>query len=140
MKQVNKTITSGGIVVNQFQQIALVNQNNNSWSLPKGHVENNETILDAAKREIYEETGIKEIQLIKKLGFYKRYRIGLDGNDDKTEQKIIYMFLFRTKQKTSKPIDPQNPKAIWANTTQIIKMLTHEKDKEFFMNQINQLY
>ena len=56
MTQVNKTITSGGVVVNQLQQIALVNQNNNSWSLPKGHVEKNETILDAAKREIYEES------------------------------------------------------------------------------------
>jgi 8-oxo-dGTP pyrophosphatase MutT (NUDIX family) len=32
---------------------------NNSWGLPKGHVENNETEQETALREIMEETGVK---------------------------------------------------------------------------------
>ena len=76
------TQCAGGIVINDNQEIAIVNQNHNSWSLPKGHVDKGETILDAAIREIYEETGIKDLKLIKPLGDYGRYRIGLDGEDD----------------------------------------------------------
>ena len=45
----------------------MVNQNNNSWSLPKGQVEKGENELTAAKREIHEEAGIEEknLELIK---------------------------------------------------------------------------
>ena len=58
MKKINKTITAGGIIVNEYKEVVIVNQNHDSWSLPKGHVEDNETFLETAKREIYEETGL----------------------------------------------------------------------------------
>ena len=75
-KKYNQTITAGGIIINELEEVVVVNQNHDSWSLPKGHVEKKETILDAAKREIYEETGLKNILYIKDLGYYDRYRIG----------------------------------------------------------------
>ena len=37
----------------------LLQKKNGSWDLPKGHVENGETLEETALREIYEETGIK---------------------------------------------------------------------------------
>ena len=42
-KQHNQTITAGGIIVNEFKEVVIVNQNHDSWSLPKGHVEKDET-------------------------------------------------------------------------------------------------
>ena len=33
----------------------------NSWQFPQGGIEKNETILEAAKRELFEETGIKSV-------------------------------------------------------------------------------
>ena len=99
-KKFNQTITAGGIILNEFNEVVVVNQNYDSWSLPKGHVEKNETILDAAKREIYEETGLQNISYIKDLGYYDRYRIGLDGRDDLTESKRIYVFLFFCKKQS----------------------------------------
>ena len=33
----------------------------NSWQFPQGGIEKNETIIDAAKRELFEETGIKSV-------------------------------------------------------------------------------
>ena len=98
MKNQNKTYCAGGVVINPKQGIAVVNQNNDSWSLPKGHIEKNESHLDASKREIYEETGIKYLEYIKEIGSYSRYRIGLDGKDDIRELKIIYMYLFLTDE------------------------------------------
>jgi len=39
----------------------------NSWQMPQGGVDQNEDFLQAAKRELEEETGVKSIKLIKEL-------------------------------------------------------------------------
>jgi len=57
---------AGGLVVNSLKKI-LVIKNRNIWQLPKGHVEEGETISDAAIREVGEETGIKNTTIIKQL-------------------------------------------------------------------------
>ena len=136
MKRINKTITAGGIIINEYNEIVIVNQNHDSWSLHKGHVEKNETVLETAKREIYEETGLSNIELLKELGSYDRYRIGLDGKDDLTELKIIYMFLFKVKKQKLKPLDPHNPEARWVDPGNVSTYLTHQKDKDFFNKQL----
>ena len=131
-----RTNIAGGIVINPDKGIAIVNQNYNSWSIPKGHVEKKESILDAALREIYEETGLKNIQLIKNLGSYERYRIGLDGEDDFSELKLIHVFLFLTNEKELISLDKHNPVAQWASFNQANKLLTHPKDKDFLAQSI----
>ena len=128
------TLSAGGVVLNKHGQIAIVSQNGNSWSLPKGHVEEGEDYLTAAKREIYEETGIKELTLVKKLGNYERHRIGKDTNgDDISELKTLHFFLFKTNTETLKPLDPENPEARWVEKDKVADLLTHPKDKEFFL-------
>ena len=127
---------AGGIVINAKQGIVIVNQNNDSWSLPKGHVESCETTLDAAIREIHEETGIKNVKFIKAIGSYQRHRIGLDGQDDLSELKLIHIFVFITKDEVLCPIDKHNPEAKWVSIKEAKSLLTHRKDKEFFSNSI----
>ena len=136
MNQTKYVKCAGAIVINDNYEVAIVNQNHDSWSLPKGHVEENETVLETAKREIYEETGLSDIELIKELGSYERYRISLDGDDDLTELKVIYMFLFKTKKQKLIPIDPNNPEARWIKPKDVSNYLTHQKDKDFFNNQL----
>ena len=132
-----RTQTAGGIVLNKEGLILVVSQNGNSWSLPKGHIDEGENKLQAALREIYEESGISELELIKELGSYERYRIGLNGGEDKSELKTIFMFLFKTNQEVLKPIDPANTEARWVKREKIAELLTHKKDKEFFFSVIN---
>lgn len=127
-----KTVVAGGVVVNTSGEICVVNQNGNSWSLPKGHVDSGETDLDAARREITEESGITDLKLIKPLPSYKRYRLAKDGGDDKTELKTIHMFLFTTDDIKLEPSDPSNPEAKWVSRTKVCDILTHPKDREFF--------
>ena len=56
-----ETQSAGGVIENTEGKIVVVSQRGTSWSLPKGHIEDGEDILAAAKREIYEETGITEL-------------------------------------------------------------------------------
>lgn len=49
---------AGGIVVDDSGDMLLIRRNNR-WDLPKGKVESGETLLQAALREVEEETGIK---------------------------------------------------------------------------------
>ena len=134
-----KTFTAGGIVLNKDGLVLVVSQNGNSWSLPKGHIDEGEDKLQAAIREIYEESGISELKLIKEFDSYERYRIGLDGGEDKSELKVIFMFLFKTNQEVLKPIDPANPEAVWVKKEKVAELLTHKKDKEFFLSIINEI-
>ena len=127
-----KTRSAGGVVTNNEGEVLVVSQRGRSWSLPKGHIDPGEDALAAAKREIYEESGIRDLELIRELGTYERHKIRRDGGDDRSERKVITMFLFRTSQKTLKPVDPDNPEARWVEKSKVALLLTHDKDKEFF--------
>ena len=45
----------------------------NFWQMPQGGIDENESFLDAAKRELQEETGIKTIKIIKELDKWFTY-------------------------------------------------------------------
>ena len=135
-----ETQSAGGVVVNSKEQVLVVSQKGLSWSLPKGHIDNSEDALTAAKREIYEESGIKTLQLVEKLGSYQRHKIGLDvTKDDTSEFKTIFMFLFKTDEDKLQPIDEENPEARWVEKEEVINLLTHPKDKDFFLSIIDKI-
>ena len=43
--------------------VFVKHKDRNTWELPAGHVESNETVEEAAERELREETGAKEYEL-----------------------------------------------------------------------------
>ena len=45
------------------------------WQMPQGGVDQNEQMLEAAKRELEEETGITKIILIKELNYWLEYEL-----------------------------------------------------------------
>lgn len=126
-----ETQSAGGVVISPNKAILLVNQKSNSWSLPKGHIEVNESAIDAAKREIYEESGVSDLTLIMALGTYSRYKIAKSGGEDLSEMKHITLFLFKTNQMDLNPIDKDHPMAKWCSISEAISLLTHPKDKAF---------
>ena len=134
MKEPKRAFVAGGVVLNRDGLVLVVNQGNRAWSLPKGHIEPGEDALAAAKREIHEESGVIDLTLIRELGSYDRYKIGQDGGDDTSEFRTITMFLFTTAQMELKPIDPKNPEARWIPKVYASGVLTHRKDKEFFLS------
>ena len=53
---------AGGLVYNHKKEILFIYRNS-KWDLPKGGVENNETIEEAAVREVEEETGVQHLKI-----------------------------------------------------------------------------
>jgi ADP-ribose pyrophosphatase YjhB (NUDIX family) len=134
--EIKKTRIAGGVVINEFDEIIVVSQKGKikTWSLPKGHVEEGETELETATREIYEESGVKDLELIKPLGTYERYSM-----DNETELKMRTFFLFKTLKQELNPIDKENPEAIWVHKDKVDEILTHPKDKEFFLSVLTKI-
>lgn len=58
------------VIFNAQRQVLLVRRNDNGlWSLPSGHLEIGETVVEAIKREIQEETGLT-VDVKKLIGVY----------------------------------------------------------------------
>jgi 8-oxo-dGTP pyrophosphatase MutT (NUDIX family) len=138
-----RTHSAGGVVLNKKGQVLVVNQRGRSWSLPKGHIEKGESILQAARREIYEESGLKKLKFVKLLGSYERSRMGSSGGETEDHKgrkiKKLTFFLFETDLEKLHPIDPDNPEARWVDREEAPKLLTHPKDREFLLQVLQQI-
>ena len=68
-----------GIVLLNYQNNILVGKRidnpKNFWQMPQGGVNKNETFLQAAKRELEEETSVKSVELLKKLDGWLEYNL-----------------------------------------------------------------
>ena len=126
------TVSAGGVVINGQKMILVVNQNGTSWSLPKGHVDLGEEPLQAAIREITEESGIDDLHFLRALGAYGRFKLGKNTGEDKQEWKVLLFFLFKTRQNELNPKDPHHPQARWVHPDEVEALLTHPKDKAFY--------
>ena len=63
----NETIKAGCVVVSDNGEVLLVsNKERTTWTFPKGHTEEGETVGQAALREVKEETGYS-VELIRRL-------------------------------------------------------------------------
>ena len=66
----------GGLVVNEKQEILLIFRRG-KWDMPKGKLDDHETIEQCSVREVQEETGLKNVQLDEPLTItYHTYHEG----------------------------------------------------------------
>ena len=75
-KQLPLRIGVGIILLNHKNNIFVgkrIDNPKNSWQMPQGGVDQNENFLQAAKRELEEETGIKSVKIIKELDGWLKY-------------------------------------------------------------------
>jgi ADP-ribose pyrophosphatase YjhB (NUDIX family) len=96
--------TSGGVVFrmtpdNKDIEILLIQDSKNRWTIPKGHIEVGETAKQTAVREIGEEAGLKNIEVLTWLGkIHFKYR-----RVDKLVLMTTQIYLVRALDDTEQP-------------------------------------
>jgi len=65
IKEIDKYKQKYVVIMAKYEDkwILVRHKDRSTWEIPGGHIEKNETIENAAKRELYEETGAKEFNL-----------------------------------------------------------------------------
>jgi 8-oxo-dGTP pyrophosphatase MutT (NUDIX family) len=74
----NKIIieAAGGMIFNEENKLLMIFRNG-QWDMPKGKLDDGESIEDCALREVEEETGLSSLQMKQKLQItYHTYKIG----------------------------------------------------------------
>lgn len=100
IQEIVREPTAGGIVFRQGEkgvEILLIQDAKDRWTIPKGHIEEGETAQQTARREIGEEAGLKEVDILGWLGkIHFRYR-----RIDKLVLMTTQIYLVRAKGDTN---------------------------------------
>ncbi len=123
--------SAGGIILGPDNRIILVNSSSDPtwWTPPKGGIEAGEDTLTAAKREIFEESGLtlKYLEYVRDLGYF----YDLSTWKNKVRFKKVSFFLFKTNQTTIIPHDKENPSAQWFTIDEAINKMRGKQYKKF---------
>lgn len=105
------------------------------WEFAKGHIEKDEKPEDAARREIEEETGVRNIKIIPGFKEYAKYffrkNYDLVGEAKKNAPwvfKLVVFYLAETKTKDIK-ISSEHKGFLWLPYERAIKRLTYKNAK-----------
>lgn len=96
------------------------------WDFAKGHIEKGEKPAESAKREIFEETGIKGVRFAAGFKETVKYFYKRDG---KNIFKIVVFFLAETKTKKVK-ISCEHKGYKWLLHKEALEQLTFKNAKE----------
>ena len=105
---------AGGLVEHTDGRYLFIYRND-KWDLPKGKIEKNEVIIDAAIREVMEETGVGDLMVTKPLN--TTYHVF--NSKGKFKLKKTYWFLMKSNYNA--PLVPQEEEniqaAVWRSKT-----------------------
>src|SRR3989338_126071 len=121
-----KEICAGGVIFTIREGspyfLLLKGKTTGWWVFPKGHVEEGETLLEAAQREIKEETGFCDLthyeDFIEIISF-----VNLKGN-----QKEVHHYLFDTNSFES-VISDEHVDFVWLKFEEAYEKIDHDNQK-----------
>ncbi len=108
---------AGGIVSNSEGDLLFIKRLG-KWDLPKGKMEKGESREESAVREIEEETGLQNVELLSFIN--TTYHIYVERNGDKVLKCTHWFEMSFNGEDTSKPqIEEGITEVAWKNTFQI---------------------
>lgn len=132
--------TSAGAVVLRKEDskiyYLLLHYKSGHWDFPKGHIEEGESEEETVKREVAEETGIKDIKIVggfkKWIKYFFRRTYDLKRPEKKKAPwvfKIVIFYLVETKTKEVK-ISFEHIGFKWLSYEEALKQITFKNGKE----------
>ena len=130
----------GVVVLNKKNQVFVGKRKDNPkkhWQMPQGGVDQGETYLDAMKRELSEETSIKNIEILKEVNGWTEYELPdyllgkiWKGKYRGQKQKwFIVRFLGTDKEINLKTNHPEFIDWKWIETQELPSVIVHFKKK-----------
>ncbi len=125
-----REFSAGGVVVRGDQMIVIVPvkraaDGTRVVGLPKGHPDGDETALQAASREVAEETGVSA-ELIDELGSVT-YRYERKGRQI---EKVVRFYLFEYRSGDVADHDHEIEEARWVTLQEATRELTYAGERE----------
>lgn len=127
IQEIVREPTAGGIVFRRNGkediEILLIQDAKDRWTIPKGHIEEGETAVVAARREIGEEAGLNEVDMLGWLGkIHFRYR-----RIDKLVLMTTQIYLVRAKGDTDAIKKEEWMKGIkWFSFAEALDLIEYE--------------
>jgi len=122
-------VAAGAVLVTRRApvEILLIHEaSEDRWCFPKGHIEPGESALEAARREVEEETGLTVFSLREELAAI-HYRFYQPRRDRSVVKTSIY-YLGRCGR--SDPVlEPGFDRFIWASPAQARRLVSYEQDR-----------
>ena len=124
---------SCGCMIIEGNKVLLVHQESGFWSFPKGHVEEGETEIQTAKREVKEETNL-DVEIEDET---KRYEIEYFSR--KRKDKKVVFFVAKKVGGQETPLEGEIQQIKWVNFAEAFGTLTHENTKEILKQAIKDI-
>jgi 8-oxo-dGTP pyrophosphatase MutT (NUDIX family) len=123
-----REFSAGGVVIRHFRGrpfVVVVQVRDQILALPKGHPEPGESAVEAARREVREETGL-EAEPVRKLDDI-RYWYSRDGE---RVMKIVSFFLFRYRSGRVADHDDEAEAAEWIPLEEAPDRLAYPSERQ----------
>jgi len=121
--------SAGAVVFNpKIEKYLLLHYPAGHWDFPKGHVERGEKNVNAAKREIFEETGL-EIEIL--FGFNEIIKYHFKEQGILIEKKVIYFLGITEKEEIR--LSYEHDGYAWLSYEEALDRLTYDSSKKVLM-------
>ncbi|MBW3534872.1 MAG: NUDIX hydrolase [Gemmatimonadetes bacterium] len=125
--------SAGGVVVRRVDgemHVLLIRDPYQNWGLPKGHVERGEGDLDAALREVREETGLEDLTVGPVVGTIDWYfRQGR-----RLVHKTCAFYLMRSSTGVPVPeLDEGITECLWLPLDEAVAQVTYDNARDMVM-------
>jgi ADP-ribose pyrophosphatase YjhB (NUDIX family) len=124
--------SAGGLVVDRLDRLArgaligrLDRRGRLLWSLPKGHLETDETSEDAAVREVREETGISG-SIVQTLGTIDFWFVA----EGRRVHKTVHHFLLLAHGGELSDADVEVSEVAWVPLDEVASRLAYDDERE----------
>jgi bis(5'-nucleosidyl)-tetraphosphatase len=119
-----------GYFANDERNFLLLHYTSGHWDFPKGNVEPWETEIEAARREILEETGIVYVRFVEGFSQTIFYNYRRDG---RLVQKRVKFYLARTSTKDIK-LSNEHQDFRWLDYDSALATLTYESARNVLIS------
>jgi 8-oxo-dGTP pyrophosphatase MutT (NUDIX family) len=122
---------AGGVVIYDGKLLLLDRPSRGEVRLPKGHVEEGESLVEAALREVCEEAGYADLEVVADLGSQQVQFVDAYRQRQVTRDERYFLMRLRDARQVEREEQERQFIPIWLPAGEALARLTFEAEREF---------